>query len=374
MADQTYDIETRCCHYVTDIVNGHPHGAVSVPIYQTATFAHREIGEHPTKDTFTYSRGSNPTRRELEDTLASLEGAGDCVATATGMAAIALVLELFNPGDHVICTCDLYGGAVRIFGEIAPKRNVSFSYVDTGDLDEVRKAIQPGTRALYIETPSNPTMKVTDLKAIKKLAEEFNLLLIVDNTFLTPYFQRPLEFGADIVVHSGTKYLAGHNDTCAGFICTHKDRTDLAERIRYLCMSFGPTLAPIDSFLTLRGIKTLALRMERQSENAKVIAEWLKNHKKVKKVYYIGYGAMISFEVDSEQTAKDVLNKIKLIIFAESLGGVESLLTYPMTQTHRELSVEQRNLLGINERFLRLSVGIENVNDLIRDLDEALSD
>jgi len=374
MADQTYDIETRCCHYVTDIVNGHPHGAVSVPIYQAATFAHREIGEHPTKDTFTYSRGSNPTRRELEDTLASLEGAGDCVATATGMAAIALVLELFNPGDHVICTCDLYGGAVRIFGEIAPKRNLSFSYVDTGDLDAVRKAIQPGTRALYIETPSNPTMKVTDLKAIKKLAEEFNLLLIVDNTFLTPYFQRPLELGADIVVHSGTKYLAGHNDTCAGFICTHKDRTDLAESIRYLCMSFGPTLAPIDSFLTLRGIKTLALRMERQSENAKVIAEWLKNHKKVKKVYYIGYGAMISFEVDSEQTAKDVLNKIKLIIFAESLGGVESLLTYPMTQTHRELSAEQRNLLEINERFLRLSVGIENVNDLIRDLDEALSD
>ena len=351
MADQTYDIETRCCHYVTDIVNGHPHGAVSVPIYQTATFAHTEIGEHPTKDTFTYSRGSNPTRRELEDTLASLEGAGDCVATATGMAAIAIVLELFNPGDHVICTCDLYGGAVRIFGEIAPKRNVSFSYVDTGDLDAVRKAIQPGTRALYIETPSNPTMKVTDLKAIRKLADEFNLLLIVDNTFLTPYFQRPLELGADIVVHSGTKYLAGH-----------------------LSMSFGPVLAPIDSFLTLRGIKTLALRMERQSENAKAIAEWLKNHKKVKKVYYIGYGAMISFEVDSEQTAKDVLHKIKLIIFAESLGGVESLLTYPMIQTHRELSPEQRNLLGINERFLRLSVGIENVNDLIRDLDQALAD
>ena len=374
MADQTFDIETRCCHYVTDIVNGHPHGAVSVPIYQTATFAHTEIGEHPTKDTFTYSRGSNPTRRELEDTLASLEGAGDCVATATGMAAIAIVLELFNPGAHVICTCDLYGGAVRIFGEIAPKRNVSFSYVDTGDLDAVRKAIQPGTRALYIETPSNPTMRVTDLKAIRKLADEFNLLLIVDNTFLTPYFQRPLELGADIVVHSGTKYLAGHNDTCAGFICTHKDRTDLAERIRYLCMSFGPVLAPIDSFLTLRGIKTLALRMERQSENAKAIAEWLKNHKKVKKVYYIGYGAMISFEVDSEKTAKDVLHKIKLIIFAESLGGVESLLTYPMIQTHRELSAEQRNLLGINERFLRLSVGIENVNDLIRDLDQALAD
>ena len=374
MAETGYDIETRCCHYVTDIVNGHSHGAVSVPIYQTATFAHREIGEHPTKDTFTYSRGSNPTRRELEDTLASLEGAGDCVATATGMAAIALVLELFTAGDHVICTYDLYGGAVRIFGEIAPKRQVSFSYVDTGDLNAVREAIRPETKAIYIETPSNPTMKVTDLSAIRKIADEHNLLLIVDNTFLTPYFQRPLELGADIVVHSGTKYLAGHNDTCAGFICTNKNREDLAARIRYLCMSFGPTLAPIDSFLTLRGIKTLSLRMERQSENAKVIAEWLKNHKKVKKVYYIGYGAMISFETDTEKTAVDALHKVKLVIFAESLGGVESLITYPMIQTHRELPKEQRDLLGINEKFLRLSVGIENVNDIIRDLEQALSD
>ena len=372
MSDQCYDIETRCCHYVTDIVNKHPHGAVSVPIYQTATFAHREIGEHPTKDTFTYSRGSNPTRAELEDTIASLEGAGDCVATATGMAAIALVLELFERGDHIICTFDLYGGAVRIFGETGPKRGISYTYVDTGDIEEVRKAITPSTKALYIETPSNPTMKVTDLDAIKKVASEFDLLLIVDNTFLTPYFQRPLEKGADIVVHSGTKYLAGHNDTCAGFICTNKNRNDLAERIRYLCMSFGPTLAPIDSFLTLRGIKTLALRMERQSQNAKVIAEWLKVHKKVKKVYYAGIGAMISFEVDTEQTAIDVLHNIKLVIFAESLGGVESLLTYPITQTHRELSEEQRDLLGINRRFLRLSVGIENVNDIIRDLDAAL--
>jgi len=374
MADTSYDIETRCCHYVTDIVNGHPHGAVSVPIYQTATFAHREIGEHPTKDTFTYSRGSNPTRRELEDTLASLEGAGDCVATATGMAAIALVLELFTAGDHVICTYDLYGGAVRIFGEIGPKRQVSFSYVDTGDLEAVRKAIRPETKAIYIETPSNPTMKVTDISAIKKIAKEYNLLLIVDNTFLTPYFQRPLELGADIVVHSGTKYLAGHNDTCAGFICTSKNRDDLATRIRYLCMSFGPTLAPIDSFLTLRGIKTLALRMERQSENAKEIADWLRNHKKVKKVYYIGYGAMISFETDTEKTAVDALHKVKLVIFAESLGGVESLITYPMIQTHRELPKEQRELLGINERFLRLSVGIENVKDIIRDLEQALAD
>jgi cystathionine gamma-synthase len=374
MADTSYDIETRCCHYVTDIVNGHPHGAVSVPIYQTATFAHKEIGEHPTKDTFTYSRGSNPTRRELEDTLASLEGAGDCVATATGMAAIALVLELFTAGDHVICTYDLYGGAVRIFGEIAPKRQVSFSYVDTGDIAAVREAIRPNTKALYIETPSNPTMKVTDLREIKKLADEYNLLLIVDNTFLTPYFQRPLELGADIVVHSGTKYLAGHNDTCAGFICTSKERKDLAERIRYLCMSFGPTLAPIDSFLVLRGIKTLALRMERQSENAKVIAEWLKKHKKVKKVYYAGYGAMISFETDTEKTAVDALHKVKLVIFAESLGGVESLITYPMIQTHRELPKEQRELLGINEKFLRLSVGIENVNDIIGDLEQALVD
>lgn len=379
-----YNIATRCIHGDNNTTAEHSFGAVSVPIYQTATFSHPGIGQSTGYD---YSRESNPTRAELEKTVSALEGAVDTVACATGMAAISICLELFETGAHIICSEDLYGGSVRIFGTIGARRGIQFSYVDTSDAGLVENSITPETKALYIETPSNPTMKVTDLAAMKQIAEKHGLLIIVDNTFLSPYLQNPLAFGADLVIHSGTKFLGGHNDTLAGFLCT--SRQDLAERIRYLYKTVGSCLAPFDSYLILRGIKTLAVRMEQQQRNAKQIAEWLKKHPRVKEVYYVGLpehpgyevnakqargaGSMISFRTDSMQTARTVLEKVKLIVYAESLGGVESLITYPMLQTHGDVPVEVREKLGITEDFLRFSVGIENAEDLIADLEQALA-
>ena len=378
-----YGIETRCIHGEKNEVMEHSYGAVSIPIYQTATFAHPGIGETTGHN---YTRESNPTREELEKTISSLEGAFDTVACSTGMAAISLCLELFDSGAHIVCTDDLYGGSVRIFGVIGERRGLQFSYVDTSDAAQVEEAIKENTKALYIETPSNPTMKVTDLSAMKELAQKHGLLLIVDNTFLSPYLQNPLELGADIVVHSGTKFLGGHNDTLAGFLST--SRQDIAERVRALYKTVGSCLSPFDSFLILRGLKTLAVRVERQQSNAGKLASWLKEHPKVKQVYYVGLpehpgfevnckqsrgaGSMLSFRVDAEETARGVLERVKLISYAESLGGVESLITYPMLQTHGDVPVEIREKLGITETFLRLSVGIENVEDLIADLEQAL--
>ncbi len=378
-----YGIETRCIHGEKNEVMEHSYGAVSIPIYQTATFAHPGIGETTGHN---YTRESNPTREELEKTISSLEGAFDTVACSTGMAAISLCLELFDSGAHIVCTDDLYGGSVRIFGVIGERRGLQFSYVDTSDAAQVEEAIKENTEALYIETPSNPTMKVTDLSAMKELAQKHGLLLIVDNTFLSPYLQNPLELGADIVVHSGTKFLGGHNDTLAGFLST--SRQDIAERVRALYKTVGSCLSPFDSFLILRGLKTLAVRVERQQSNAGKLASWLKQHPKVKQVYYVGLpehpgfevnckqsrgaGSMLSFRVDAEETARGVLERVKLISYAESLGGVESLITYPMLQTHGDVPVEIREKLGITETFLRLSVGIENVEDLIADLEQAL--
>ncbi len=380
-----YGIETRCCHGVTKIVEEHSFGAVSVPIYQTATFAHRGIGESTGHD---YSRVSNPTRDELEQTVSSLEGAVDTLAFSSGMAAVSLALELFDGGDHLICSEDLYGGSVRMFSAVGERRGLSFSYVCTSDERLVEAAVRPETKALYIETPSNPTMQITDLRAMKALADRHHLLLIVDNTFLSPYFQRPLELGADLVIHSGTKYLAGHNDTLAGFLCVRDKGT--AERLRYLYKTVGNCLSPFDSYLTLRGIKTLAVRMERQQANAMALAEWLKGQRKVEQVFYAGlpehpghqvqkgqgdgFGSMISFTVDTEETARRILERVRLIVYAESLGGVESLITYPLLQTHSDVPKEVREHLGITERFLRLSVGIENAEDLIGDLAQAMED
>ena len=378
-----YGIETRCIHGEKNEVMEHSYGAVSIPIYQTATFAHPGIGETTGHN---YTRESNPTREELEKTISSLEGAFDTVACSTGMAAISLCLEVFDSGAHIVGTDDLYGGSVRIFGVIGERRGLQFSYVDTSDAAQVEEAIKENTKALYIETPSNPTMKVTDLSAMKELAQKHGLLLIVDNTFLSPYLQNPLELGADIVVHSGTKFLGGHNDTLAGFLST--SRQDIAERVRALYKTVGSCLSPFDSFLILRGLKTLAVRVERQQSNAGKLASWLKQHPKVKQVYYVGLpehpgfevnckqsrgaGSMLSFRVDAEETARGVLERVKLISYAESLGGVESLITYPMLQTHGDVPVEIREKLGITETFLRLSVGIENVEDLIADLEQAL--
>lgn len=379
-----YKFETRCIHRDNEHEEGHPYGSVCTPIYQTATFYHPGIGQ---TTGFNYTRESNPTRTELEDIVTSLEEAKDTVACANGMAAIVLCMELFESGDHIVCSEDLYGGSVRMFQTTGEKRGLTFTYVNTADAAATEAAIKSNTKALYIETPSNPTMQITDLAKMKSLADKYNLLVIVDNTFLSPYFQKPIRFGADIVIHSGTKFLGGHNDTLAGFLSTSRD--DLAEKIRYLYKTVGSCLAPFDSYLLIRGIKTLPIRMERQQENALTIAKWLQTQKKIKQVYYIGledhpgyeinkkqttgFGSMIFIRTDSEATARRVLERIRLITYAESLGGVESLMTYPMLQTHGDVPVETRERLGITEDFLRFSVGIENVDDLIADLDQALN-
>ena len=264
---ENYQFETRCIHGDGGFVEEHPYGAVSVPIFQTATFAHPGIGKSTGYD---YSRESNPTRYELESVMSSLEGADDSIACSTGMAAIGICLELFGEGSHILCTEDLYGGTVRMFKSIGEKRGLKFSYVDTSDIDIVRKNIRKETKALYIETPSNPTMRITDFAEMRKLADEFGLLILADNTFLSPYFQKPLQLGADIVVHSGTKFLGGHNDVLAGFVCVKGK--ELSEKLRYTYKTVGCSLSPFDSFLVLRGIKTLSVRLERQHENTKKIA------------------------------------------------------------------------------------------------------
>ncbi len=376
-------IDTLCIH--GSDAKFDPTGAISVPIFQSATFAHPGVGVSTGYD---YSRLQNPTREHLEKTIAKLENGCDAMAFSTGMAAIAALMELFSPGDHIIASDDLYGGSHRLFCHISSKNGLKFDFLDTSDISATAALIRPETKALLVETPTNPMMQVTDLAAVSKLCWEHGLLLIVDNTFLTPYFQRPLDLGADIVVHSGTKYLGGHNDTLAGFLVV-KD-AGLSERLRFIYKTTGACLSPFDSWLMIRGIKTLAVRMERQQESAMKIAQWLCKHKKIKKVYYVGlpshpqygiskkqatgFGAMISFETDSEKTALDLLQRVKVIQYAESLGGVESLITYPMLQTHADIPKEVREAKGINERLLRLSVGLESSADLIADLEQALRD
>lgn len=378
----TYKTDTVCVHGQNIYCRQHPYGAVATPIYQTATFSHPAVGS---STGFDYSRESNPTRSELEETINGLEHAVLSLACSSGMAALTLCLELFDSGDHILCTEDLYGGSVRLFSSLGKKRGISFSYADTSNIEETRARITPQTKALYIETPSNPTMGVTDIRSMKKLADEYSLLLIADNTFLSPYFQNPLDLGADLVIHSGTKFLNGHNDVLAGFVCTNRE--DLAEQLRYLYKTVGSCLSAFDSYLLLRGLKTLAVRMERQQKNALQIAQWLKKQPQVTDVLYIGlpkhpgyevnlsqsrgFGSMISFHVDSKETAIRILNSVKLITYAESLGGTESLITYPRLQTHADVPEEIRERLGINDRLLRFSVGLEDVEDLIADLKQA---
>lgn len=378
-----YHFETRCIHGDRCLDKDHPYGAVSTPIFQTATFIHPGPGQSTGYD---YTRVNNPTRDELEKTVSSLEHAYDTMACTNGMAAIGLCLEFFLPGDHIICTEDLYGGSVRMFDNAKKQRGLSFTYVDTADEALVEQQITEHTKAIYIETPSNPTMRVTDLRAMRRLADRYGLYLIVDNTFLTPYLQKPIDLGADMVIHSGTKYLGGHNDTLAGFLCVKTP--ELSETARFYFKTNGCCLSPFDSFLILRGIKTLPVRMDRQQSNAQKIAQWLKEQEKVEQVYYTGLpehpgyeinkaqargaGAMISFRVKDAQAAKCTLEKVQLISFAESLGGVETLLTYPTMQTHGDVPTEVKERLGITDDFLRLSVGIEDVDDLIADLAQAL--
>ncbi|WP_238884100.1 PLP-dependent aspartate aminotransferase family protein [Clostridium sp. YIM B02551] len=358
-------------------------GSISFPIYQTATFKHGGLNESTGYD---YSRLQNPTREEVESTVAKLEGAKWGIGFSTGVAAITAIINLFKAGDHIIVSDDLYGGTFRLFRDIYEPFGIQHTFVDTTDLKDVINNIKENTKAIFVETPSNPMMKVADIKAIVEIAKEKGLKVIVDNTFLTPYFQKPLNLGADIVVHSGTKFLGGHNDTLAGFIATNDEEID--EKLRFYHKSTGATLSPFDSWLLLRGIKTLHIRMEKSQENAIKIAEFLKKNPKIEEVFYVGlpeskgyeiskkqatgFGAMISFKVKSVEDVAKVLKKVKVITFAESLGGVESLITYPQTQTHAEVPDEIKEKLGVTKTLLRLSVGIENVNDLIEDLEYAL--
>lgn len=378
------NLETRCVHGGS---HRFPDGrdSISMPIYQTATFAHPDLGHSP--DRFYYTRLTNPTRNYLEETVSSLEGAADTVAFTSGMAAIAAVFELFAPGDRIVCSSDLYGGTVLLFDLVSRKNGLVLDFLDTADADALASAMAPDVKAIYIETPSNPMMNVTDIRLCAEFAKKQGALLIVDNTFLSPYFQNPIALGADLVVHSGTKYLGGHNDTLAGFVCCADDA--LSQRIRRISSATGGLLAPFDSWLMLRGIKTLAVRMERAQENARAIAAFLQTHPRVTRVHYVGLpdhpgyevnarqsrgsGAMLSFAVDSHETALQVLEKVKIITFAESLGGPESLITLPVTQTHADVPEEERLKLGITDSLLRLSVGIENAQDLIEDLRQAMA-
>ena len=358
-------------------------GAISTPIYLSSTYAHERLGEG---SGFDYSRLENPTRMALESLMTELEGGVKSFAFASGMAAISCLFETLKSGAHVITSHDIYGGTRRFFDTILARRNIAVSYVDTRNLVAVKSALQNNTKIIFIETPSNPCMFVSDVTKIAEILKGMGAKLMVDNTFLTPYFMRPIELGADVVMHSATKYLGGHND-CMGGILTLKN-ADFAEEIGEIFKTVGSCLSAFDSWLILRGMKTLSIRMEKISANALKIAEWLKSHKNVTKVHYVGlpehkqheisarqtsgFGGMISFEVDDKKLVPQILGRVKVIYFAESLGGVESLITYPLVQTHAAVPPEDLAILGINEKLLRLSVGIEDVGDLIADLKQAI--
>ena len=376
-------LNTRCLHLEETEGKLEHYGAISYPIYQTATYEHPEAGQSTGYD---YSRLQNPTREHLEKMIAGLESGIDAFALSTGMAAITLLMELFRPGDHLIVEADLYGGSIRLFDHVNKKNNYEFTHLNCAE-DDIEGAIQDNTKAIYIETPTNPMMNVSDIAAIAEIAKKHGLLLIVDNTFLSPYFQNPLKLGADIVVHSGTKFLGGHNDTLAGFLVTNNE--EVRDRLRFLIKTTGAGLAPFDCWLILRGMKTLGIRMERSQENAIRIAEWLKTQSIVQKVYYPGlpehpgyeiikkqargFGSMITFQVDSKEHALQILKQVRMIKFAESLGGVETLITYPTTQTHADVPEEVRLKNGITPCTLRLSTGIEDIEDLLGELSEVFA-
>lgn len=377
-------INTKCLHLEEEEGCCNNYGSISFPIYQTATYEHPAVGQ---STGFDYSRLQNPTREHLEKIVAALENGIDALAFSTGMAAITLVMELFKPGDHLIIDADLYGGSIRLFDNVSSKNGIHFSRIDCWK-ENVESYVNKNTKAIYIETPTNPMMNVTDIAALAEIAKRHNLLLIVDNTFLSPYFQNPLDLGADIVVHSGTKYLGGHNDTLAGFLVTNRE--DISERFRFLIKTTGAGLAPFDCFLIQRGIKTLGVRMDRAQENAIEIAKWLKEQDIVKKVVYPGFkehpgyeimkkqargfGAMLTFELTKKEYAINILEKVRMIKYAESLGGVETLITYPMTQTHADVPEHIRKQNGITDCVLRMSVGIENVKDLLNELEEVFAE
>jgi cystathionine beta-lyase/cystathionine gamma-synthase len=359
-------------------------GAVSVPIYQTSTYAQEALGKNKG---YEYARTQNPTRSALEKNIAALEGAKYGYAFASGMAATDAVLKLVKAGEHVVLGDNTYGGTYRLFARVLSNYGVEFDLCDTSDATNLEKAIKPNTKMVFVETPTNPVMTVTDLQAVSDIAHAHGAKVVCDNTFMSPYLQRPMEFGVDIVVHSTTKYLNGHSDSVGGFAALN-DPTD-AEWIGFIQNSVGAILSPFDSFLVLRGTKTLAVRMEAHDRNGRMVANFLTEHPNVQKVYYPGlvshpqhelakrqqkgFGGMVAFETGSLDNAKKVLESVKLCILGESLGGVESLISHPASMTHASVPQDKRDKLGITDGLVRVSVGIEDIEDIIEDLDQALS-
>jgi cystathionine beta-lyase/cystathionine gamma-synthase len=358
-------------------------GAVTVPIYQTSTYVQDALGEHRG---YEYARTKNPTRSALEACMADLESGTHGVAFASGMAAITTLAMTLSSGDHVIVSNNTYGGTFRLFDKVMARFGLEFSYVDTSNPEETRAAVTPRTRMIFIETPTNPVMTITDVAATAEVARESGILLAVDNTFMSPYFQRPIELGADAVVHSTTKYLNGHSDGIGGVVVV-KD-AELAERLYFLQNAAGPIIGPQDAFLVLRGLKTLGVRMRQHDANGRRVASFLAEHPRVERVFYpglashpqhdlarrqmSGFGGMISFETGSLESARTVLNGVRLCALAESLGGVETLICHPATMTHASVPEVERARLGISDGLVRISVGIEDADDLIEDLDAAM--
>lgn len=374
--------ETKCVHVGVDKDSNY--NSCITPIYPTSTFRWIDV---QTNKGFDYTRSGNPTRRALEESIAALEGGVDCRATCTGMSAITCVMHLFKPGDHIIAGNDIYGGSYRIFTNVFSHLGIKFSLVNMRDLAAVRKALTPETKCLWIETPSNPLLNIVDIAAITQIARESGAITIADNTFLSPYLQRPFEFGVDIVVHSTTKYLNGHSDVVGGAVVSRESA--LAERVGYLHNALGLGCSPFDAWLVLRGIKTLGPRMEAHQRGAMALAKMLSEHPKVERVYYPGltthpqhelakrqqkgFGAMLSFDVKgSRAQAEKILTGTRYFQLAESLGGVESLMEYPETMSHASMTADARREAGISERTIRVSVGIENPDDLIADLKAAV--
>ncbi len=358
-------------------------GAIIVPIYQTSTYVQEELGKNKG---YEYARSGNPTRTALEKNLARLEGGTHALAFASGMAAINGVMTLLKAGDHVICSHAVYGGVYRLFTRILVNFGLEASWVDTTCVENVEKAVRQNTRMLYVETPTNPTMQVSDLKEMSRIARAHNLMLVVDNTFMSPYLQRPFEFGADIIVHSTTKFLNGHSDSIGGAAILR--RQEDYDRLYLIQKSAGAILGPMDCWLVLRGVKTLAVRMEQHNKVTQAIAAYLEKHPKVKHVYYPGlkshpqhelakkqmrgFGAMLSFELGSLEAAQRMLRRVKVCSLGESLGGVETLISHPATMTHASVPPDQRAKIGITDGLVRISTGIEDVEDLIADLDQSL--
>lgn len=358
-------------------------GAVSTPIYQVSTYKQDAIGKHRG---YEYSRTGNPTRFALESLIKDLEGGKAGFAFSSGMAAISTVIMLFNSGDEIIVSNNVYGGTFRVLDKVFKRLGITAKFIDTSLIENVKNSITKRTKAIFIETPTNPLMTITDIRAVAGIAKQYNLITIIDNTFMTPYFQRPIELGADIVVHSATKYLGGHSDVVAGLVVVNSD--ELAERLHFLQNSVGAVLGPQDSWLLIRGIKTLGVRMERHEKNAFEIANWLNSQPEVEKVYYpgltqhpgheiakaqmSGFGGMISFQLKTRELALKLLNNVNIITLAESLGAVESLISLPALMTHASYPAEEREKLGITDRLVRLSVGLEHYLDIIEDLENAI--